>query len=128
MPFLHLLTGDDTSTGSRFTDTGTSKVEDNTSAVISFKLPSVLESCGKQPLSCRRSNSSSSSDEADTIPLQHGQPSHRQKCSMSTQKPSVKSTPDFRSGQFTNAEHLTHVVQYCMIIRGPHHLEKPLNL
>lgn len=92
--------GDDSSTGSStlFTDSGTSKVADNTSAVISFKLPSVLESCGKKQLSCRRSNSSSSSDEADTTPLQASTSSHWQRGSMSTQKPSVKSTPDFRSG------------------------------
>jgi len=114
-----LSTGDDTSTGSRFTDTGTSKVEDNTSAVISFKLPSVLESCGKQPLSCRRSNSSSSSDEADTIPLQHGQPSHRQKCSMSTQKPSVKSTPDFRSATNSLASSMNLSVRRNKTRRGP---------
>ncbi|KAL9988565.1 hypothetical protein ACROYT_G003023 [Oculina patagonica] len=95
-----LSTGDDSSTGTGtlFTDSGTSKVADNTSAVISFKLPSVLESCGKKQVSCRRSNSSSSSDEADTIPFQTSANSHRQRGSMSTQKPSVKSTPDVKSG------------------------------
>jgi len=92
--------GDDSSTGNSvlLTDYGSSKVSDNTSAVISFKLPSVLESCGKKQLSCRRNNSSSSSDEADTIPLQASTTNHWQRGSMSTQKPSVKSTPDFRSG------------------------------
>jgi len=94
--------GDDSSTGNStlFTDSGSSKVSDNTSAVISFKLPSVLESCGKKPLSCRRSNSSSSSsDEADTIPLQASSTSNPwERGSMSTQKPPIKSTPDFRSG------------------------------
>ena len=94
--------GDDSSTGNsiQLTDTGTSKVADNTSAVISFKLPSVLESYGKKPLSCRRSNSSSSSDDADSIPFQASANSHMQRGSMSTQKPSVKSTPDFKSGQY----------------------------
>ena len=93
--------GDDSSTGNSmlFTDSGSSRVSDNTSAVISFKLPSVLESCGKKPLSCRRSNSSSSSDEADSIPLQASSTSNPwERGSMSTQKPPVKSTPDFRSG------------------------------
>ena len=92
--------GDDSSTGNSalLTDYGSSKVSDNTSAVISFKLPSVLESCGKKQVSCRRSNSSSSSDETDTIPLQASASNHWQRGSMSTQKPSVKSTPDFRSG------------------------------
>ena len=85
-----------------FTDTGMSKVADNTSAVISFKLPSVLESCGKKQVSCRRNNSSSSSDEADTIPFQTS--AHRQRGSMSTQKPSIKSTPDFRSGKFATLD------------------------
>lgn len=97
--FFSNLKGDESSTCSstQLTDAGTAKVSDNTSAVISFKLPSVLESCGKKPLSFRKSNSSSSSDEADSIPFQSS--TYRQRGSMSTQKPSVKSTPDFKSGQ-----------------------------
>ena len=82
---------DDSSTGSRFTDKSISAIVDNTSAVISFKLPSILENCGNQPISCRQ-GTSSSSDDTDTVPLL------RARCSMSTQKAPVKSTPDFRTG------------------------------
>ncbi|KAJ7372232.1 hypothetical protein OS493_019676 [Desmophyllum pertusum] len=100
-----------------FTDTGMSKVADNTSAVISFKLPSVLESCGKKQVSCRRNNSSSSSDEADTIPFQTS--AHRQRGSMSTQKPSIKSTPDFRSGTGSLAACMNLSVRRTKTRRGP---------
>ncbi|XP_074613016.1 dual specificity protein kinase TTK-like isoform X1 [Acropora palmata] len=87
-----LSQADDSSTGSRFTDKGISAIADNTSAVISFKLPSILENCGNQPISCRQ-GTSSSSDDTDTVPLP------RARYSMSTQKPPVKSTPDFRTGK-----------------------------
>ena len=78
---------------------------DNTSAVISFKLPSILESCGRQPLGSRRSVSSSS-DEADTVPFQKGHFSHLQRGCPSTQKASVKSTPDVKSGEFITVKAL----------------------
>lgn len=102
-----LSTEDESSTGTntQLTEAGTAKVSDNTTAVISFKLPSVLESCGKKPLSCRRSNSSSSSDETDSILYQSS--THRQRGSMSTQKPSVKSTPDFKSDNLAGCMNLS---------------------
>lgn len=103
-----ISTGEDTSTSSRFTDSGSAKVTDNTSAVISFKLPSILESCGRQPLSSRRSISSSS-DEGDTIPFQKGHFSHLQRGCQSTQKASVKSTPDVKSGELGHPRDATNL-------------------
>ena len=103
-----ISTGEDTSTSSRFTDSGSAKFADNTSAVISFKLPSILESCGRQPLSSRRSISSSS-DEADTIPFQKGHFSHLQRGCQSTQKASVKSTPDVKSGELGHPRDATNL-------------------
>ncbi|XP_068733387.1 dual specificity protein kinase TTK-like [Montipora capricornis] len=106
---------DDTTTGNGFTDNGIPSVADNTSGVISFKLPSIIESCRKQPVRFRPSTSSSS-DETDSVPLQL-----RARCSMSTQKPSLKCTPDFRSANNSLVSSMNLSVRSNKTRRRPGH-------
>lgn len=98
---------DESTTDSQISVKGAAAAKDTTrcdrsseSTIVSFKLPSVLDGYHNPPGSQRTGSSSSSSgDDADTVPFSRAVPGKY--LSMSTKKPTAKTTPNCKSGEST---------------------------